>query len=86
MGVGDAWAAASAAFRAAADLAPGDPGPLYNLGEVNFQRWQQAHSARDPAAERWRDKAIEAYRAVNSLESGYRGSRRRLLELGVATP
>ena len=64
----------------------GDPGPLYNLGEVNFQRWQQAHSARDPAAERWRDKAIEAYRAVNSLESGYRGSRRRLLELGVATP
>lgn len=80
------WAAASAAFRAAADLAPGDPGPLYNLGEVNFQRWQQAHSARDPAAERWRDKAIEAYRAVNSLESGYRGSRRRLLELGVATP
>ena len=80
------WSAASAAFRAAADLAPGDPGPLYNLGEVNFKRWQQAHSARDPAAGRWRDAAIEAYRAVISQEPGYRGSRSRLRELGVAAP
>jgi Flp pilus assembly protein TadD len=80
------WSAASAAFRAAADLAPGDPGPLYNLGEVSFKRWEQAQRARDPAAARWRQEAIEVYGAVDALEPGYRGVRQRLRELGVATP
>ena len=66
-------------------MAPQDPVPRYNLGEVLFKRWQQAPPTGATRAQ-LQQEASAAYGAVEVLQADYRNVRQRLQQLAAATP
>ena len=80
------WTAACSAFEAAALLQPGEPGPLYNLAEIRYRRWQVAEERGDPGVAELLGAALAAYAAVEFVEPGFRGTHQRLRQLRGLTP